>query len=370
MRFALDRGVLSIEETALRARDGLALTVGGGLPVSRANGRTARFRGALPWTELSSVRPILEALAPAALADARLSGQLRADLELTGKNYRASVAIRDGGMVSSLLRVDGMNGTIPLSGPIGQAPPPDGASALERLGSKPLSEAAHEQIRTRILDRPWDTEGPDSLRIALFGYGPIEVRDLRASFGRSRDGIVADRVAFRLWDGRGGGRALIDPLRGRVSLALLVDGLSLQAICNAFPAIKGYIRGRVDGLAEISSQRFTFDDAQGRARFWAVRSPHERNEISRTLIEKLAGQRIKYFSLFSDDRRYDRGVLDVSLKQGDLVFHELDISHTTLGIKDLDITVSPDFNRISATHLLETIAEAAERVKASAKPQP
>ena len=96
----------------------------------------------------------------------------------------------------------------------------------------------------------------------------------------------------------------------------------------------------------------------------------ERKEISRTLIEKLAGQRIRYFSLFGQDRRYDRGVLDVGLKRGDLIFHELNISHNTLGIKDLDIKVSPTFNKIGLTHLLESVKTAIERVKAKAKPQP
>jgi len=370
VRFALDRGVLSIEETALRASDGLTLTIGGGLPISRTHDRPSKFRVALPWTEMSSLRTVFSALTPAALGDARLSGQLRANLEVIDRRYRGSVAIQSGGMESSVLRVDGISGVIPLSGGIGQAPPRDGASADERLGTKFLSEEAHEQIRKSVLDGPWNREDPDSLKVALLRYGPIEIRDLQASFAESGDGIVAHRFAFRVWGGRGGGRGLIDPLGGRVALTLLVDGLSLQAICDAFPAIKGYISGRVNGLAEFSGRRFALDDAQGRARFWAVRSRHERNEISRALIEKLAGQRIKYFSLFSDDRRYDRGVLDVSLKRGDLVFHELDISHTTLGIKDLDIKVSPNFNRISATHLLETIAEAVERIQATAKPQP
>jgi hypothetical protein len=370
VRFALDRGVLSIEESVLRASDGLTLTIGGGLPISRTHDRPSRFRVALPWTEMSSLRTVFAALTPAALADVRLSGQLRADLELIDQKYRGSVAIRSGGMESSVLRVDGISGVIPLSGGIGQAPPRDGAVVVERLGSRFLSAEAYEQIRTSVLDRPWDTENPDSLKVALLRYGPIEVRDLQASFAQSGDGVVAHRFAFQVWGGRGGGRGTIDPLRGRVALTLLVDGLSLQAICDAFPVIKGYISGRVNGLAEFSGQRFALDDTQGRARFWAVHSRHERNEISRTLIEKLAGQKIRYFSLFSDDRRYDRGVLDVSLKQGDLVFHELDISHTTLGIKDLEVKVSPDFNRISATDLLETIIEAAERIQATAKPQP
>jgi hypothetical protein len=166
------------------------------------------------------------------------------------------------------------------------------------------------------------------------------------------------------------GWGTVQPLSGGVALALLIDGLSLRAICDAFPPIKGYISGRVNGLADLSISQFALDKTQGKARFWAVDSPRERREISRALIEKLAGQSIRYFSLIGQDRRYDRGVLDVALKHGDLVFHELDISHTTLVIKDLDIKVSPTFNKIGAAHLLESVRTAIERVTAKSKPQP
>jgi len=159
-------------------------------------------------------------------------------------------------------------------------------------------------------------------------------------------------------------------LRREATLDLLVEGLSLQAICDAFPPIKGYISGKVNGLAHLSIRDYTLDNSLGGARFWAVNSPQERKEISRELIEKLAGQRIRYFNLFGQDRRYDRGVLDVSFKRGDLSFHELDISHTTMGIKDLDIKIAPTFNKIGLIHLLESISEATERIKAGAKPQP
>jgi hypothetical protein len=121
-------------------------------------------------------------------------------------------------------------------------------------------------------------------------------------------------------------------------------------------------------MADLEIPYFALDQAQGSARFWAVESPQEKRRISRTLIEQLAGQQIRYFSLFGVARRYNRGVLEVALKAGDLIFHELEISHTILGYKDLDVRVSPTFNRIGLAHLLESIGEAVERIRASAKP--
>lgn len=369
--FALDHGVLIIKETTLRDEAGFTLTLGGGLPIARDHDRPSRFHLALPSTEMSSLRTLLAAFTPARLADASFAGQIKADLEIIDRAYRGSVVLRNVAMESNLLRLERISGTIPLAGRIGQASGPARTSAMEQIGSVALSEEAYEKARRRILQEAAQKQDRHALTVALLHYGPIELRDLTASLALDSDGIAIRHFAFQLWGAEVGGWGEVFPMSREITLDLLVDGLSLQAICDAFPAIKGYISGRINGLAHLSIPDYTLDNALGGARFWAVNSPKERKEISRILIEKLAGQRIRYFSLFGQqDRRYDRGVLDVSLKRGDLVFHELDISHTTLGIKDLDIKVSPSFNKIGMAHLIESITVATERIKAKATPTP
>ncbi|MGH7412151.1 MAG: hypothetical protein ACREJ6_13985, partial [Candidatus Methylomirabilis sp.] len=282
--------------------------------------------------------------------------------------YHGTVVLKNVAMESDLLRLEQITGTIPLAGRIGQASGPARTLAMEQIGSGALSEEAYEKARRRILQEAAQKQDRHSLTVALLHYGPIELRDLTTSLAPDTNGIAIRHFAFQLWGAKVGGWGAVFPLSREVTLDLLVEGLSLQAICDAFPPIKGYISGKVNGLAHLSIRDYALDKAHGGARFWAVNSPQERREISRILIEKLAGQRIRYFNLFGQDRRYDRGVLDVSLKRGDLIFHELDISHTTLGIKDLDIKVSAAFNRIGVSHLTESIIEATERIKASAKP--
>jgi hypothetical protein len=268
--------------------------------------------------------------------------------------------------------VDGVNGTIPVAGKLDQASIPDPESAVGKVGWPRLSQEAYEAAlnRWRKASAGAQPQPPSSITIVSLRYGPIELRDFEAALTPSGGGIAIQRFGFQVWDGRAGGWGSIQFPRGGIALALAIEGVSLRAICDAFPPIKGYINGRINGLAELFVPRFAFDQAEGKARFWAVDSRQERKEISRVLIEKLAGQRIRYFSLFGQDRRYDRGVLDVALKRGDLIFHELDISHTTLGIKDLDIKVSPTFNTIGMAHLLESIRKATERIKATAEPNP
>lgn len=368
--FRLDKRLLAIKETTLRANGGLNFIVQGSLPLGGNGPATPRFRLTIPSTDTSPLLPSLAALSPALFADARVTGQVRANLEIIGQEYNGEVVLQSVNMGSDHLRLDGVNGVIPLTGRIGQTSATDRASGLEKIGWSRLSEAEYDSALERWRKRPTQNQGSTSLTITSLRYGPIELRDFEATLAPSGDQIAIQRFAFQVWGGRVSGWGTVQPLSGGVALALLIDGLSLRAICDAFPPIKGYISGRVNGLADLSISQFALDKTQGKARFWAVDSPRERREISRALIEKLAGQSIRYFSLIGQDRRYDRGVLDVALKHGDLVFHELDISHTTLVIKDLDIKVSPTFNKIGAAHLLESVRTAIERVTAKSKPQP
>jgi hypothetical protein len=370
LAFSLDKGLLAFKETTLRADGGLNLTLKGSLPIVSNAASDDPFRLTLPWTDASHLLSPWAASTPGDPTDARITGQIRGDLEFTGREIHGAVVLQNISMVSNLLHLDGVSGTIPLAGRIGQVSDPGRASSAETIRWKDVSEKTHEKTLEKWRKSQELDKNRHLLTIALLRYGAIELRNIEAALAPEGDQIAIRRVGFEAWGGRVSGGGAVQPLAGKVDIALLTEGLSLRAICDAFPPIKGYISGRLNGLADLSISHFSLDQAQGRARFWAVDSRQERNEISRILIEKLAGQRIRYFNLFGQDRRYDRGVLDVVLKRGDLIFHELDISHTTLGIKDLDIKVAPNFNKIGLAHLLESIREATERIKAGATPNP
>jgi hypothetical protein len=370
LAFSLDKGLLAFKETILRADGGLTLTLKGSLPIVSNAASDDPFRLTLPWTDASHLLSPWAASTPGDPTDARITGQIRGDLEFTGREIHGAVVLQNISMVSNLLHLDGVSGTIPLAGRIGQVSDPGRASSAETIRWKDVSEKTHEKTLEKWRKSQELDKNRHLLTIALLRYGAIELRNIEAALAPEGDQIAIRRVGFEAWGGRVSGGGAVQPLAGKVDIALLTEGLSLRAICDAFPPIKGYISGRLNGLADLSISHFSLDQAQGRARFWAVDSRQERNEISRILIEKLAGQRIRYFNLFGQDRRYDRGVLDVVLKRGDLIFHELDISHTTLGIKDLDIKVAPNFNKIGLAHLLESVREATERIKAGATPNP
>jgi len=370
LAFSLDKGLLAFKETILRADGGLTLTLKGSLPIVSNAASDDPFRLTLPWTDASHLLSPWAASTPGEPTDARITGQIRANLEISGREIHGAVVLKNVSLVSNLLHLDGVSGTIPLAGSTGQVSDLDQPSMPEEIGWKDVSEKTYEKTLEKRRKSPDPDKDRHPLTIAVLRYGAIELRNLEATLAPSGDHIAIQRLGFEAWGGRVSGSGAVQPLAGKVTIALLTEGLSLRAICDAFPPVKGYISGRLNGLADLSISHFSLDQAQGRARFWAVDSRQERNEISRILIEKLAGQRIRYFNLFGQDRRYDRGVLDVVLKRGDLIFRELDISHSTLGIKDLDIKVAPNFNKIGLAHLLESVREATGRIAAGAKSNP
>ncbi|MDD5559219.1 hypothetical protein [Candidatus Methylomirabilis sp.] len=366
--FTLDRGLLTIKETTLRIDGGLTLTLAGSLPLGHNDRSATRFHVTVPWTEVAALRSPLTAMTGGRPDATRLTGQLQANLELIDQEYHAALSLRNVGIESSSFRLDSASGVIPLRGRIDQGPtvPLHQVAAQQRARWSQLTKREYRAALERLSNVADRT--PFSLTIGSLRYDPIELRNIEVALASSGNQIAVQRFVFDASGGRWSGWGTVEPLGGGIALALLTEGLSLRAICDAFPPITGYINGRINGMADLEVPHFALDQAQGSARFWAVDSPQEKRRISRTLIEQLAGQQIRYFSLFGVARRYNRGVLEVALKASDLIFHELEISHTILGYKDLDVRVSPVFNRIGLAHLLESIGEAAERIRASAKP--
>jgi len=83
--------------------------------------------------------------------------------------------------------------------------------------------------------------------------------------------------------------------------------------------------------------------------------------ISKEFLRKIGGSSLKGYLR---DRKFNKGILDLYLKDGDLIFKELKISNRNIfGITDLSVRVAPMSNRIALDDLLWTIVEAAERNK-------
>lgn len=364
--FTLDKGLLTIPKTTLHGDGGFAFNVTGSVPLGHDSSSVSRFHLSAPWTEVSTLHSTLAALTGGEPQTTHLAGQLQTDLELIGQNYHGALALRNVSIESHFFRLNAATGVIPLRGRFGRGSTfaADRASPPEQIGGRRLSERGYQTAVEQLSKT--SVQVPASLTINSLSYDPIELRNIRVALAPSENQVAIQRLTFDAWGGRWSAWGTVEPLGGGIELTVLTEGLSLRAICDAFRPFQGYISGRINGMADLRFPGFALGRAQGNARFWTVGSLQEGRKISRALIEQLAGQHIRYFSPFGVARRYDRGVLDVGLNAGDLIFHELEISHTALGWKDLDVRVSPTFNKIGLTHLMESIREAIDRMRASA----
>jgi hypothetical protein len=141
----------------------------------------------------------------------------------------------------------------------------------------------------------------------------------------------------------------------------LIKGLSLRSLCDSIPPIKGYIYGRVDGIAGFKGFGVGLASLMGMADFWTYRSPGEKTLVSKALLQQIGGTALK---AYLGDRPFNKGIMGLYLKNGYLIFKELEISNRNLwGVTNLSLKVAPLNNRISIEHLLWTITETAARAQ-------
>jgi hypothetical protein len=171
-----------------------------------------------------------------------------------------------------------------------------------------------------------------------------------------------ERFNANIFGGKIYGSAIIDLSNGfHYRAGLLVKGMSLRALCDGMEPIKGFISGRVDGIASFRASGIGMAQLMGVADFWTYSTESEKTMISKKFLQKIGGPSLKSYLR---DRHFDKGIISLYLKDEYLIFKELEISNRNLlGITDLSVKVAPINNRIALDQLLWTIVEAAERVK-------
>jgi hypothetical protein len=204
------------------------------------------------------------------------------------------------------------------------------------------------------------------------GFQRVTIRSLRYGFQlldhidlwiRPKGNYLnIERFSANIFGGKLYGSAVVDLSSGfEYRAGLLVKGLSLTQLCDSIEPIKGYISGNADGIASFKGSGIRLSQLIGLADFWTYRTSSEKTVVSKEFLQKIGGSSLKGYLR---DRQFNKGILDLYLKDGDLIFKELEISNRNiLGITDLSVKVAPFSNRIALDRLLWTIAESAERAK-------
>jgi hypothetical protein len=191
--------------------------------------------------------------------------------------------------------------------------------------------------------------------------------DIRA-YAKSGNGLVEiSSIRSTLYSGTVMGKGFMF-YRGGLNYGadLLINDMSLRQFCSSYPALKGYISGKLDGVVSLYGGKGGIPAMIGFADLWARKGKGEKMLVSKEFLQRLAGRKLRGF-FFRDDRPYDNGEISAFLRNGYLTFEKLDLSHRNfLGMKDLNVSVAPVQNKIGLGHLFQTIREAAKRGKPAA----
>lgn len=322
--------------------------------------RTITAKIIQPGTNITDIREALWDAFPDSLLYAGLEGSFSGEVTI----HSAGSEVKAGGKISVkdfVLRgendeysIGPVNGVIPLAYEKTGRP-------REELQMRPFARAEFDRLVKEYSEIPPDT-GYNKITIGSLRYGFELLKDITLWVKQEGWVLNVDRFSGNIFGGRLNGAAVVAISDGLAYRAgLLVEGMSLTKLCDRIEPIKGYISGRVNGVANIKGSGTGLGELIGKADIWTYSTREEKTKISREFLKKMGGPSVK---AYLGDRKFDKGNMIVYLQNGYIIFEELEISNRNFfGIQDLSIKVAPHSNRIAIDHLMWSIVEAAGRAK-------
>ena len=333
----------AVKDFAAKERQGALLL---SLPSMAANSLFDAFANLIP-------RPIQDVSAEGTVAADATLGLRGREISLDGR-FVAAISSLD--IASQKLKIAGINGVLPISLQLpGEASrQPERRVSHSRTNYPALLAAARKRAAAG-----------ETMKIGPIHFGPLELGETTLTTHAEKGLIELTSLRSGLYEGVLLGSGFFRYQNEiHYGIDLLLDDLSLRELCNSFPAIKGYVSGRMDGVISLYGEGATMKEATGFTDLWTRSSKKEKMLVSKEFLQKLAGKKLRGF-FFRDDRAYDRGEISAFLEDGYLTFEQLDVSHTNLlGMKDLSVAVAPVQNRIELVHLFNAVKQAAARGKA------
>ena len=322
--------------------------------------RGLQIKGVLPEVHLTEIRDSFWDLFPDRLLYAGLDGSVSSDFSiLTGKdgpNVSGIVTLKDCFLKGEYgeYSIGPVNGRMPLTYGKG------------RGGGEAVSIPSFEKSQFSSLATFYakETVEKDLHRITIgsLDYGFPLLKDLTLWMKQSGGLLKIERFGANIFGGKLDGSAFVDLTKGlNYRAGFLIKGLSMATLCERIEPIKGFISGKVDGIATFKGTGTGLPHLIGMADFWSYAAPNEKTMISKEFLQKIGGPSVR---AYLGNRSFDNGVLSLYLQNGDMIFKQMEISNRNFfGIKDLDVKVAPFNNRIAVDKFLWAITEAALRAK-------
>lgn len=352
---------ITLTEAVVRLGEGAAVRLKGAVAKALSPQRNGIISYNIDHTPLERlIDPLVNSL-PRFLQEAAVSGSIAAAGSLALHNgrtiLRGSVQLDGTGIDAgpNKLQATDISGSIPfiLAFPAQRTASPEQTTVLQRpLYAQQLAQFSQEATKGSLL------------KIGRIAFGPLEFSDTSLRITAAEGIIEALSFTSSLTTGKIFGRGYVAFSQGTsYGGDLLVNNLSLERLCALFPNIRGYVSGRVDGIAMVEGRGGKIDGVNGYTRFWTRAGNGEKMLVSKEFLQKLAGKNLKGF-FFRNDRAFDTGEVMASLEAGYLTFDILDIENTNFfGVRDLKVSVTETQNRIALEHLLNSISQAVSRGK-------
>ncbi len=225
----------------------------------------------------------------------------------------------------------------------------------------PFKSSNLEELNT-YFSQEIDEDRYRKITIGSLNYGFKLFDNVQVWIDQDGDVLNIRRINGNIFGGNLYGSATITISKGlHYNGGFLLKGLSLTELCEGIEPIRGYISGMVNGVGQIKGSGGGLSQLIGKADFWTYSTEYEKTKISKEFIKKIGKTSLKKYL---GDRSFDKGIMSLYLKDGFIIFEDLEISNRNIiGIKDLSIKVMPFNNKIAIDHLLWTIVEAAHRAK-------
>jgi hypothetical protein len=313
----------------------------------------------LPPVRATDIRDSFWDIFPDSLLYSGLDGSLSSDLKIS---YSKKDFLVQGKLTLDGLELQGENGEYDI-GPVNGTLP---IAYTGKAGERDLMELPsfeHSQFESlngyyaRMSERGYSRISVGSLK-----YGFKILDNLDIWIAQRGTALNIKRFSGNISGGKLNGSAAIDFAKGiSYRAGFLLEGLSLKRLCDEIEPIKGYISGKLNGIGLFVGSKAGLPGLAGMLDFWTYGTKDEKTMISREFLKKVGGPSLKKYL---GDRPFDKGLMDLYLRNGFVIFKNLEISHRNFfGMTDLSIKVAPYSNRIAIEHLMWSITEAAQRAK-------
>lgn len=349
-----------IDFTADAGTGSLHAKISGRASAFAAKDREIKISASLSDTKLEDIRNSFWDIFPDKLLYAGMDGSISSDISAGYNNAGFSI---HGDLKLKDLKLEGENNEYSV-GPInGELPFSYGKNNDdEAVKISAFEHSNFEDLKKHYSQMKASTDDYKKITIGSLSYGFRLIEDINIQISRKSGVLNITGFSGNIFGGKIYGAAFAD-FRDKLNYraGILLDGLSMTSLCEEIEPIKGYITGRVDGIANFKGYEGGINQLIGKADFWTYSKGDEKTKISKEFLLKIGGPAVK---TYLGDRRFNKGTMKLYIKDGLVIFDELEISNRNFfGITDLSVKVAPFNNRISIDHLMWTMTETAQRAK-------